>query len=112
MLSPQIKLLLHRWENGPGGIRTRIRHCDRVLCSPYTTGPEVSVSDGPENRKEGYHQFYFAIPNWNESRIPAETIRRDIAPGHRCHVDLRKTDAGGGSRDGMLSSARVDRYSL
>ena len=30
------EVLLHKRENGPGGIRTRICDCDRVLCSPYT----------------------------------------------------------------------------
>ena len=36
------EVLLHKTENGPGGIRTRICDCDRVLCFPYTTGPEHS----------------------------------------------------------------------
>jgi hypothetical protein len=35
-----LKTALHRMECGPGGIRTRICDCDRVLCFPYTTGPE------------------------------------------------------------------------
>jgi hypothetical protein len=38
------KLLHHNGENGPGGIRTRICDLDRVLCSPYTTGPERAWS--------------------------------------------------------------------
>jgi hypothetical protein len=36
--SPQREQLLHKRENGPGGIRTRICDLDRVLCSHYTTG--------------------------------------------------------------------------
>ena len=40
VFSPRAKLLLHRWESGPGGIRTRICDLDRVLCYRCTTGPE------------------------------------------------------------------------
>lgn len=35
-----LKTALHRMECGPGGIRSRICDCDRVLCFPYTTSPE------------------------------------------------------------------------
>jgi hypothetical protein len=38
------ELLHHSGENGPGGIRTRICSFDRVLCSPYTTGPKRACS--------------------------------------------------------------------
>jgi|SRR5580692_6939805 hypothetical protein len=42
------ELLHHNRENGPGEIRTRICNFDRVLCSPYTTGPERAWSAPPE----------------------------------------------------------------
>jgi hypothetical protein len=43
--SPTMKPILHSWENGPDGIRTRICDLDRVPCCHYTTGPsEVSAT--------------------------------------------------------------------
>jgi hypothetical protein len=60
------KFLLHKRENGPGGIRTRICDCDRVLCFPYTTGPERSLWDGAEDGKKVIRNFIARVPNWDE----------------------------------------------
>ena len=57
MFSPLAKLLLHRRENGPGGIRTRICDLDRVLCCRCTTGPERSVLDCVGNDKDVGRKF-------------------------------------------------------
>jgi hypothetical protein len=66
VFSPQAKLLLHRWENGPGGIRTRICDLDRVLCCRCTTGPEQSLWDGAGEGKSVGCYFMARVPNWNE----------------------------------------------
>jgi hypothetical protein len=49
--SPQRKFFSTDWENGPGGIRTRICDLDRVLCCRYTTGPERSFWQWREDSK-------------------------------------------------------------
>ena len=56
--------LLHIRENGPGGIRTRIYDCDRVLCSPYTTGPACSVPGLAQDRKAMRHNSCIRVSNW------------------------------------------------
>src|SRR5271167_2630296 len=55
--------LLHIRENGPGGIRTRICDCDRVLCSPYTTGPACSVPRLAQDRKAMRHNSRIRVSN-------------------------------------------------
>ena len=56
--------LLHIRENGPGGIRTRICDCDRVLCSPYTTGPACSVPRLAQDRKAMRHNSRLRVSKW------------------------------------------------
>ena len=60
------ELLHHNGENGPGGIRTRICDCDRVLCSPYTTGPERVFSDSAGNSKVVGHSVLERVLNWDK----------------------------------------------
>ncbi len=57
-------LLRIRRENGPGGIRTRICDCDRVLCSPYTTGPACSVPRLAQDHKAMRHSSRIRVSNW------------------------------------------------
>jgi hypothetical protein len=66
VFSLQAKLLLHRWENGPGGIRTRICDLDRVLCCRCTTGPEQSLCNCVEDGKKVIGNFVICVPNWDE----------------------------------------------
>src|SRR5208283_3421882 len=61
-------LLLHRRENGPGGIRTRICDLDRVLCCRYTTGPERIFSGGFGVRKDPGPNFSGARPELGRTR--------------------------------------------
>jgi hypothetical protein len=56
--------LLHMRENGPGGIRTRICDCDRVLCSPYTTGPPCSVPRLAQDSKAMRHNSRARVSKW------------------------------------------------
>ena len=69
VLSPKRKLILHKKENGPGGIRTRICDLDRVLCSRYTTGPERSFGVGTALGKVMRHNFVGWVPNWEGIRF-------------------------------------------
>ena len=65
VISP-IKLLLHRnWENGPGGIRTRIYDLDRVSCCHYTTGPGGSLRDAAGDRKTLNSNFRGCVSHWD-----------------------------------------------
>ena len=66
---PKRKLILHKKENGPGGIRTRICDLDRVLCSRYTTGPERSFGVGTALGKVMRHNFVGWVPNWEGIRF-------------------------------------------
>jgi hypothetical protein len=65
VFSPRAKLLLHRGESGPGGIRTRICDLDRVLCYRCTTGPERSLRDDAEDSKNLIGNFVARVPNWD-----------------------------------------------
>ena len=56
-----MELLLYHWENGPGEIRTRICDCDRVPCSPYTTGPTGSVWGVGGYGKSGSDKFFGTV---------------------------------------------------
>ncbi len=80
VLSPA-KLLLHRWENGPGGIRTRICDLDRELCYRCTTGPERAWPSAAGNDKVMDHDLVQPGPNWDEgvgvARSKAPPCRRE-----------------------------------
>ncbi|SPF41450.1 hypothetical protein SBA1_360036 [Candidatus Sulfotelmatobacter kueseliae] len=70
-----MKLLLHRRESGPGGIRTRICYLDRVLCCRYTTGPEWSFCRGLGVRKDTGHNLILGVPDRDELTVGRFTIR-------------------------------------
>ena len=66
---PLLKSILHRWENGPGGSRTRICDLDRVPCFRYTTGPDAK-SLRIRRRTQGHKsQFHSRVPE-RETIVP------------------------------------------
>ena len=82
VLSPKRKLILHKKENGPGGIRTRICDLDRVLCSRYTTGPERSFGVGTALGKVMRHNFVGWVPKLGGNQVPWAALR---AGSRLCH---------------------------
>jgi hypothetical protein len=50
--------LLHRWENGPGGIRTRIRALTESCATVCTTGPVGSFASRGDRCKDASHNSF------------------------------------------------------